>query len=256
MPIAYSIVSCTEVHGTKTERWDVDRWSPSVQLRCLTVNKYALVADLLGNQRVWPHSGFSDLPRAKSATIVDEPGVFATDGQACVYEFSRVTVGYSSKVEVDLVSESLEPTAEFQVLDYTRFRWTSKDGDPILEGEAPGKITRSLALSRQLFKLTAIPNAVLDQIGNVNDAEYESTLLGLTFPIETLLFQPPSMTRTITTAGSKGWNLNMRFHYKPEGWNKFWRAAADPPEWEEMFDMDVVDAYKNYPLGDFSALLF
>jgi hypothetical protein len=184
------------------------------------------------------------------------PGQYTQDGQGASYVDTLIAFEYSSAVEADLVSESLEPTAEFQILDYTRFRWGSKDGDPILEGEAPGKVTRSLALTRQLFKLTTIPTDVLDMIGKVNDASYVSTLLGLTFPAQTLLFQPPSMGRTITTAGSKGWNLTMRFHYKPNGWNKFWRAAASPPAWESMYDKDVVAAYENYEPDDFSNLLF
>jgi hypothetical protein len=178
-----------------------------------------------------------------------------TSGQSCEYLDALVTVAYSTEEE-DLLSESLEPTAEFITLDYKRFRWSGADGDPLLEGEAPGKLVRNLNLVRNIMKIVDIPVATLDLPGSVNHEDYVSALLGLTFPAETLLFQPPAMSRTITTAGAKAWNLNLKFSYKPWGWNKYWRSKTETYERIYIVGMSGADPYNMYPLNDFSDFLF
>jgi hypothetical protein len=172
------------------------------------------------------------------------------------YIDALVSVGYSSGEETDFISESLEPTVEFVTLDYKNFRWGAANGDEVKEGEAPGKLVRSLSLVRTIYHLASIPTDVLDLVGSVNDTAYASTLLGLTFPAETMLFSPPSMDRTITTAGTKGWNLAMRWMYKPETWNKFWNARANPAAYQRMYTVDPGTVYNSYPLEDHSNLLY
>jgi hypothetical protein len=253
MVAIYSTVTCAEEHATQSEDWGVDRWDASVVLRCAWANRYLLVNDILGNQRQWPYSGYGAVPRAASASVVPDETQYVQDGQGMQYIDALVTVGYSSDVEEDLVAETIEPNAEFVTLDHKKFRWGAANGDPLLAAEAPGKLTRSLSITRQLFKLTSIPTTVLSSVGGVNNAVYNSALLGLSFPTETLLYTPPNMGRTITTAGSKGWNLTMKFMYKPDTWNKFWRAKTQA--YTRIYNLSG-GIYYNHPLKDFSSLLF
>ncbi len=257
MAIYSPAVACAEEHAGVGEQWGPGKWDTSVVLRCAWTDRYTLVNDILGNQREWPHSGFVVTPRAATARVVPDETQYTTTGQSINYEHALVTIGYSSAAEADLLAESLEPNTEFITQDPDKFRWGSKAGVPILEAEAPGKLVRSLTLVRSVFHLASIPIGLLTLPGGVNDAPYVSTLLGLTFPTGTLLFGGGPTNRTITTAGSEGWNLTLKFMYKPDGWNKFWRAAADPPDYEFMYHIDDVagDPYLNYPPTDFSGFL-
>lgn len=247
----YSSVDCDEEYGTAKESWNIDDVSMSVTLRCAWADRYDLVDDLLGNGRTWPHGSFTNAPRAQSASIAPDKTAYTATGQCIVYNDALVTVTYGTEHE-DLVSESLEPTADFITLDWRRFRWSSDVGDPLIEGEAPGKLRRGLNIVRTLYKIATPPTQLLTQIGNVNPSTYTSSLLGLSFAAETLLFTPPTMSRTIRTDGTEGWTINMKFMYKPETWNKYWRAKTS--SYEHIYNGTGV--YRSYALGNFSDLLF
>jgi hypothetical protein len=185
---------------------------------------------------------------------------FEESGQACEVIDALVTINYSTKEPEELIAESLEPTAEFITLDYRRFRWGAANGDPVLEGEAPGKLLHGLNLVRTYYKIANPPAAILTLPGSVNNGAYNSSLLGLTFPVETLLFQPPQLSRKIDTEGAKKWDMTLKFTFKPEGWNKFWRAKTQQFErfWivsTDGYGVDVGVQYNMYPLKDFSSLL-
>lgn len=251
----YSIIACCEEHGSPVEPWAPEGSSPSVFLRCTWALRHALVADLLGNRRVWPYGLGADPPVATTAVIRTDMSQGIVSGQSISYVNAVVEVGYSSSNEE--YSESLEPTAEFITLDYKRFRWGADDGDPIQEGEAPGRLVRTFNLVRSASRVVAVPITALTLPGAVNDAVYVSALLGLTFPAETLLFQPPQLSRTLTVGGDNAWNMTTKFTYKAEGWNTYWRASADPPAYERMYLVDGGGApYNGYPLEDFSDWLF
>ena len=250
----YSTVACSEVHGSLKEEPQEDGVTCSVKLRVPFANRWSLVSDILSNRRAWPHlSGWANPPRAKSASIEPMLGATTTSGQALAYEDSFVLVTYSTKVQ-DLVAEELEPISDFRVLDFKRFRWGAAAGDPLLEAEAPGKLHRSFALSRTLFKVNPpVPAVIRDGVGGVNDALYSSTLLGIDFDEETLLFNPPRISRTIKSDGTVAYTLAMKWLYREEGWNKYWRAKTDT--YEEIWDVEGAAPHKSYPPTDFTALL-
>ena len=262
----YSIIACEEVHGTAQESMDGDEisFSASVDLMCSYVNRWALVVDILTNRRPWPKAvlggsgSLAMLPRQFSIRHgIDERAT--SSGQMLDYEVAIVSVTWSTKKresedsEGNLFTETLEPNVEFLTQPHSKFRWGSQTGPPILESEAPGKQVYSLALSRTTQGLTSVPGAVLTLIGRVNQAAYTSPLLGLTFAAGTLLFMPSSLTFTVNTDLEATIDLTTKFAYKPDGWNKFWRAESE--SYEEMFRSDTGDAHVNYPEGDFSTLL-
>lgn len=253
MPI-YSTVDCAEVHGSRSENYSMDSGlEASVQLRCAWADRYDLIQDILLGHAVWPNAGIAAC-KAISAGSVPEGGIYITDGQSCEYETALVTVNYSTKIH-DLLSESIEPTVQFQTLDYKRFRWTAANGDPLLEGEAPGKQKRGLNLCRTLYEINPpLPTALLNQTGNINTTAYVSSILGLTFPARTLLYHPPQLNRTFKSDGNKAFTIQLKFTFEKNEWNKFWRAKTET--YEEIFDVTAGAAYENYPEGDFSDFLY
>lgn len=249
--VTWSAIACAEEHNTATEGADLENGiSASVTLRCAYANRWALVDSMLG-VTLWPYAGGANAPVATTATIRPMAGTYVADGQACVYTDSLVTVNFSNNVK-DLLSESLEPTAEFLTLDYKRFRWSAPQGDPILEGEAPGRQLRGLNLVRTMYRRPSVPAECLTRVGYVNQATYTSALLGLSFPAETMLFNPPNTSRSIKTDGTEGWTITTKFSVKPQGWNKYWRMKTN--SWERMYLLNG-GIYYAYPLGDFSNLL-
>lgn len=249
----FSPVVCSELHNTASESWSVSGRDCSVTLRCAWVNRFALIEDLLVNRRPWPYGSYANYPVATACGLAPLPSAGVADVQGYAYSDAHVNVSYSSAgEETTLISETLEPTAEFMQLDYKQFLW--ENGDSLLEGEAPGKIVRGMQLSRELFQV-ALPldASILTLPGSVNHAAYASSLLGLTFAAETLMFTPPTLSRTITTLGSSAANISLKFVWNPEGWNTFWRAKTQA--YSRMLDFSE-NPYNNYPLKDYSAWLF
>jgi hypothetical protein len=250
----YSAVDCTEEHNTAQEDFDAETgFGASVTLRCLWSDRLLLMDDILSNSRTWPYNAKA---QAHRATSVPAPSQYTTSGQGAEYIHALVTVEYSTKIK-DLISESLEPAVEFLTTDHKQFRWASVDGEPLLESEAPAVQYKTMNLARTLYQLPAIPAAVLTCVGCSNSASYTSALLGLTFGVETLLFQPPTTNRAIKTSGTDGWTLNTKFTFKPQGWNKFWRPGKDAGAggWDEIVHIKGT-VYKPYPPANFAAFLF
>lgn len=251
MSITFSpVVACNEELGTAQESASLEGGiTASVTLRCAYANRFLLANDLLSNLRAWPKAPFTVPPRAQSCAI--RPAGDTTNlSQGISYEHALVTVNYGNKI-VDLVSESLEPVTDFVTLDHHDFRWGSASGEPVLEREAPGKIRRFINLVRTYYNLATIPAGVLDLPGTCNDTAYTSSLLGITFGVETLMMGDPQLSQVITSAGSKGFNLTLKWTYNKEGWNKFWRSKDE--DFVAMYHVGGAE-YKNYPPEDHSAL--
>lgn len=253
----YSVIDCVEEFVTVSE--DMGRETgvaAKVTLRCAFADRFLLMADLIGNNRVWPNGGFVIPPMVQNASSVPFNSQYGVVGQAIVYDHALVTVNYSHKI-VDVFSEALEPTAEFITVDHLQFRWGSPEGEMLLPDEAPGFLLRSCNLVRTLYNLPSLPANLLSLTGMSNDADYTSTMLGVTFAEETLLFQPPMPSRTFTTTGTVGWTLQMKFSYKPEGWNKFWRPSMGTGEggWDEIHHVKG-GRYKPHPPANFAVYLF
>lgn len=261
MTITYSSVQCFEVPNTLSIDFDAVTGDivASVQLNCAWNNRWLLVADLLNNSRVLPSYGVG-APVALKAAVVPE-GAHVTLGQGLVWDMAKVTVSYGHKKfeqigPYDIVSESLEPMAEFKRLPWQNFRWGSKTGTPIIQDEAPGKLEVKLNLVRQIFKVpTPLDPLVLTAAGKCNDAAYTSNLLGLTFEPETLLYLEPKFERSIRNDGSDGVNYTQTWSFKPTSWNKFWRAESNDHEYMYQTTDAGTDPFKPYEPIDLSALL-
>ena len=248
----YSSVACAEVPGTAQEVGDIQQGkSASVRLMCDWADRAALISDLLDTPRPWPKAtGLVPYAVRASASWIGVEA-YTTSGQECTPEFAYVDVSYNTTI-IDVASETIEPNMEAIPLDYRYFNWGSPT-QKLVEGEAPPFIFRSLNLTRTRYRLSVISNDVIDLVGHVNNASYVSPLLGLTFPAETLLYMPGSVNRSLSNFTTSGFTVTERFSYKPQGWNKYWRASTQ--SWETIYLAGAGGAYTAYPPADFAANL-
>lgn len=263
MPDYSPTVSCAEEFGSVAENFDdpAGFMSATVILRCAWADRHALVADLLGNRRQWPHGapGSGVVPVATTTGtrpfLGGDQSTLAASGQAMVYDHALVTVNYSTRVS-EVLSESIEPTAEFVTLDYRLFRWGSGNGDWLREEEAPGKLVRGINFVRSYLDLTqvqATARASIADIGKTHNASFSSTLLGLTFNAETLLFAPPVMNRKVNSAGVEKYDVTQKWTYNPNEWNRYYRARAN--SYQKIYPFGSSTPHNSYPVEDLSALL-
>lgn len=220
-----------------------------VTLRCPWANRRSVVDDILGYSRPYPRFSSGDA-RARTAAIVGD-GTFVKDGSLHDPEVALITITYGpgpEDVEGNIISETLEPSAEFLTNDHRQFRWSSASGDKLVPEEAPGKLIIGLDYVQTRYNLGSLPVQILLP-GICNNGAWTAQTLGLTFAIETLLYVNSIPNRTITTGGTEGWNMTSRASFRPNGWNKFWRAKTQ--SWESMYIAGGAE-YKNFPPGDFS----
>ena len=250
----WSSVDCFEVYGGKAEDFNIQTGlNHRVRLQCAWTDRYALIQDLLVTPRPWPHAT-GLVPYAISASAQPLPNeAGTTDNQLMNFTQAIVDVNYSTAI-IDVASESIEPNMEAVPLDHTYFNWGGIGGPKLLEGEAPPLILRSLNLVRTRYRLSVVSNDVIALVGYVNEAAYTSSLLGLTFPIDTLLYLPSPIIRSFTTLSSSGFTVTERFSYKPQGWNKYWRAKTQA--WDSIYLSGQSTPALSYPRGDFAANLF
>lgn len=247
----WSPVSCFEVVGTRNEDYSFDGINCSVTLQVSNANKNSLINDLLLNEREWPDAFLTNPPTVKkcAATPLVPDGL--QDAQAYAWSEWQVQVSYSTEEAQDLVAESLSIDAEFLRLDHRFFRWGS-DSSPLSPGEAPGLLQPKLKLSRQFFKRTSIPAALL-LAGHTHNASYTSPTFGLTFASGTLMLVPgESSTKKTSGGGTVLFDYAADFIYNSNGWNKFLRL--DTGAYDQIIN-PAGSVVTPYPLSNLLALL-
>jgi len=125
-----------------------------------------------------------------------------------------------------LVSESLEPSAQFLTLNGRKVYWDNAQAQPLGEDYDFSFPVRQMDWVYTRHQMPWIPAAVTTLVGTCNEAEMTSATLGLTFPPETLLFGTPQLSRDITNEGYQAWRATFRFTYKPSGWNTVYNKAT------------------------------
>lgn len=184
-------------------------------------------------------------PVCYSVAIAPVPGkqtVRAIDGSV-MYELATVSAKFSTNQEQELKSEEIEFHADFQRIRPTGLFWRGDGTDsqkrPLTNDEAPGRLTHGATIHRTLYRQAKIKPSLQQLEGYVNIAAWNSQILGLTFGPETLLFQPATCKRTIGLNGDEAWNISLRFEYKQQTWNKFWRqGSALGGRYEYMYSED------------------
>lgn len=233
-----------EQDGSPKEQLTMD--GPAMQriLVCAWADRHALMGELVGNTATFGTSGAAILCR--TASSVPMGGKNSGTGSVAAYEKAIITADYPCQkgsgpetVSGNLLSESLEPTLEFLTMPYTEYQWTSAaDGPELTAEEAPVKPLPGLEYLLTRYNQSSIPTAVMSLCGTCNASAWTCKtpgLTGITFPAQTLLFQPPTLSRTIQANGTFVWTVTYRLTFKPNydeggtarGWNWFWRASEN-----------------------------
>ncbi len=240
-------------------------------LECAWTDRWTLMAELLVED--YENEAGTLMKNTGNSS---KPFPAANTGATTVatYEKAIVTANYSIltvTLEEDELgeekSESIEPVAEFLTIGAGNLRWTNNGGDQVEDTEAPGKLFVGFDYVFTKTFQEDLPASVLGLIGTVNSGAVHPTSTGMetwTFAAETLLYQPPTIQRTINSIGELTWTVRYRFTYKPNwddgtarGWNWYWRAGPEGAGEAGMFDrMYVLDGnqYKQFPGGDFTTV--
>lgn len=238
-----------EDSGSPTnERWDANgQFSATRILRCAWANRHLLANQLMGFDGVAyvdPES-YPAVPSSivQNVSIGPDGGIetSAAGSTLNTYQYAVLAVQYGVRTTGStlesgtgvIMEESLEPSAEFLTQDGQDFYW-----DPIIAGtrrplainEAPARVIRMCDWKISLFNVASIPSGFVSAAGNVNSAAITSLTLGVTFPAETLQYQPGTPTRSFTASGPSRWKLSMSFSARPFSWNMFFRSGRSDPQ--------------------------
>lgn len=170
-------------------------------------------------------------------------------GTLASYEKARLTVQYTNAVRAldggaTLLSEWTEFYTETRELDEGLFRWDNNAGAKLRDGEAPHFAMHGLVYVARFHRVSGMPAWVLGRIGTCNPSSVVSLLLGLAFPAETLLYQPPKIRTTVSLGRLPTCEVTASYRHHPAGWNKFFREETG--QWESMY-VAGGDEYKPYP---------
>lgn len=280
----WSSVDCEEVHGTRKEgrSWK-DGPKMSVTLETDYANRYLLSEDLFKNG-IWPFVAGNDArPRVQNIEIEFLPTEYDTDEQVIVYKKVHLDVTYnydqsagqesggggSGGAGRQLYTETLEPNLEVLAMLDHQFYWNEEDPPvnlkyhPIEDTNFPTVRDYSLNVTRTFYNWISVPISFLNLMGHVNNKV--ETLLGISFPIDTLQFIPKSISRAVSTEGTEGFTVQVNFGYQKGGWNKtpipnlgvgagitrrilYFKDKKDPAATRIEF--------KPYILGDFTEWIF
>ncbi|HQU46451.1 MAG TPA: hypothetical protein PK867_26830 [Pirellulales bacterium] len=239
------LTPCAELDGSPTEVAALGSYRAIVKLRCAWDDRYALAGE------VSPWALYQRIPGsfARCRTISIEPltqlaGLTDESNLWNVYEEAKITLEYvwdrksPQQVNNELWSEEIQPTAEYLTQPGSNFVWGSNTSKTIKDEEAPGILLRGLDYVLTHFNVPAIPAAALSLIGCVNNATLSALIMsGMSFGAETLLFNPPTISRRVVqgTKPQLNWTLVYRLTYKPQGWNKLWNAnMTGGPGWDDI----------------------
>lgn len=160
------------------------------------------------------------------------------------------------------ISETLEPYVVTTRLDHEKFVWS--DGVGLTEAESPVEPHYRSKYVLTRYNLLAVPTAVLSLAGTINSAAVTPILVGmdnLTFPINTLLFQQPTISTSASLDGTPSLDVTYRMVYKKNGWRKHKRNESEVDEliYHRALGAGagagaVGDAYAFPPEADFSVI--
>ena len=237
-------------------------------LQCDWSDRLTLARDLLGyteqseetviNHR--PHAYPHDASLVADAASIAPAGAAAPADGVMAWAKARLQVTYRAPAfgsaddppETALVSESIEPAAEFLTLSGKDIYWDASQTDALGEDYDLPKLVRMAEWVYTRHRMPYVPSGTWGLIGKVNASAVTSSRLGATFAAETLLYQPPQLRRVTTTGGTEGWEITYRFTYRPDGWNKFHKPGSQTPA--AIYDASG-SVFKPYPTASFAGIV-
>jgi hypothetical protein len=154
------------------------------------------------------------------------------------YGWALATVSYRG---LDAIVEELQVGGEFVTLGAAGLYWDNgaSPRPALSDREAPGVLITQALWSVTRRWLPAVPPEYFSQVGTVNGAAIGSPRYGVQFDTGTLLYQAPVIRTSMDRGGNPLHDVTARFAYRPNGWNKFWRAQDQ--QWEGIVRVDPED---------------
>jgi len=258
-----AVPTAAEMHGTIEEFIGAEgNIEQKVTLRVPWADRYTVALDTVGNARLWPQNNSGTV--CAGARIKPVPSKYTKDGQVIVYEEALIELTYNyfqgRKLEATmpdgtkvLYSDSFEVIAESQPIAAAQLTWGNATGDKLIKEEFPPLTYSRFKFFRTIFGMPSIDPSALDLAFSSNDAPFTSQSIGLTFPIETLSFIPPTVGNSVSTTGSAGFTCRVGFDYRKDTWNKFWRTKTQ--QFEIIWGADNKQ-FKPYPPKSYAKWLF
>ena len=281
MPFNTSI-SYSELDGSPEETLTEDgQFEVERTLLCAWSDRWTLARDLRG---YWTYDNVRDVavrhspqpyPHATGVSVesVGMKGFGRIDADAdlgtavAAYEGAVLAVHYALPEDKDpndeedegrrLYRERLEPSVEFIQMEPRLIGWgVDEPIDPVF---APKVQMRSLTWIIEREHLPRLATSIKSLIGYVNSDAIVSPTLGFNFAAETLLYEPPDLSREATMiedAVNVGlWHATFTLHYQSNGWNKFPKNTATGIEWGDLINYVTGEVMTPYPSAVFSTLL-
>jgi hypothetical protein len=260
-------VSYGEMLGSPTENQSIiapGHFTAIRRLMCAWDDRQTLRKEIL----TYPDSLYPDTYRPEGLTgvaikarIDPHPGrITGVDsGTLASYDYAVLTVTYASLLmeyygqpDKLFMRERMQPTTEF-LTDGTHYLFWD-DGTRLPDDQCPQRLYRSFDLVRTYYQIPIVPAAVMSLVGCCNSDVVPAPFLGLSFPAQTLLWQPCTTNRTLMASGNAAWNATFRLSYRPNGWNKFWNPGAN--KWSFLYlDANKTTQYVPHPPSAFGVVL-
>lgn len=244
-----------ELQGSPQEVGDETNFKARRMLKCRWADRLALYDQMLtgyiinagGTPPLITRIGqqYPDYPGVYAVRCTIEPfasDVRASDAQGRIAKYldAKLNVDYeprnfnygSGPNASQIGEESIETVAEFLTQPYESLYWDTSGLPPALlhENEAPGKIIRSLIWVYTYRQVVSLPAGWRWATGYINSTAITSTSTGFLFDAETLLYEGVRLQRTVTSGAQQAWTAQLRFTYRPETWNKWYKRGGDTPQ--------------------------
>jgi hypothetical protein len=254
-----------ELPDSPEERFTERGWEATVQLIVPWDLRTDILEDILMYSRPYPHmygqSGAYAITGSSKPYTGQASFSIGADGTAAQYSAAHLTINYGRTRNncghksgggqgVEVYSEQLDFTDSHLTLEAKQFCWNHDGADtahkaPVQNMESPILLVKGFEYTQVRYNQANVPTDLIDLLGSSNASAYYSPLLGITLPAESLLYNPPTLTRKVMSSGAGLWTLSYKLSGKPSGWNKFWNPKGEDPvtsaftgAWEYQYPME------------------
>ena len=210
-----------------SDRWqfakDVAGTAQKIGSGLSTITRYVPL-QYPGNKNLYAN-GLKMEPTGRSSC--DSQGNSVYTHCICEVSFSTLSWDYEltqdnpGKYDQPYKTLSISMTADFMTLPSRPFVFnTLVGGQQVQANESPGLLMPKAEITLVSHQLPDIDlNGVFTKIGTINDATFYDA------PRGTLLFMGANQNRQRMDTGSKAWEVEYKFVFRPVDWNKFYSPA-------------------------------
>jgi len=282
----------SEIHGTRQENFDSITTPPnaSVQLLVKYDERYEAMCSLLARAMPYPFSDeISEVGYqlyCTSANIANVPsGYKSSDGQTIDYKnYAIINATYQARTGFykspgstsnnEYVDETFDPRMEALPVNNNYYKWSGAvdegsgsggsgstgSNDPLAPEESPTRFEPGVTLIKTIVGLEIFAPATYALQGTVNSSPYASNITGHNYATGTLLLRTLNASRSFSHVsyftGTPTWTVILRYEYKVQTWNKFWRGGVQPPSYQNILLRSDDSIVYPFPLRSHSVYLF